>query len=141
MLITSGEPQKTVNGYTRWSNDDCNCWISDENESFPQSIIYTLHKESEISSVEITTDTDLVNPRIAFWQPAKNTDQVTFTAKDVDLLIYDGEKWKKVATKTDNYLRQIIFNFKPQKAQKVKIKVNSTTGNKSVKIYEVRIYK
>lgn len=140
-LITNGEPQKTTNGFTRWNSTDCNCWISDENKSFPQSITYTLPKTTEISSVEITTDTDLINPRVAFWKPANDTDQVAFTAKDVDLLIFDGEKWKKVSSKKDNYLRQIIFNFKSQKAQKVKIQVNSTTGNKSVKIYEVRIYK
>lgn len=140
-LITDGNPEKTVNGYTRWSNTDCNCWISKIGENFPQSITYTLPAPTDISSVHITTDTDLTYPRLAFYKPATKEDQVSFTAKDIDILIFDGDRWKKVATQKDNYLRKIIFNFKSVKAEKVKVQINSTTADTYVKVYEVRIYR
>ncbi len=139
-LITSGEPTKTVNGYNRWTINDCNCWISKEGEKFPQSITYTLPNLTKISSVQITTDTDLAYPRLAFYKPATSQDGVSFTAKDVNISIFDGKKWKRVASKKDNYLRKIIFNFEPQSAEKVKITVNSSVNPNTVKIYEVRIY-
>ena len=144
-LLTSGNPEKIVNGYLRSTQNDCNCWVSNLNASLPQSIILTLPEITKISNVQITTDTDLTYPRIAFQPPVtRNADgksPVTFTAEDLELHIFDGEKWKKVADKNNNYLRQIIFNFKPQAAKKVKITVNKSSNANAVKIYEVRIYK
>ena len=142
-LITNGTPEKVINGNIRWSNNDCNCWISDVSIPLPQSIIFTLPEIKEISNIQITTDTDLIYPRFAFLPPSKTAstkDSYTqCTATDVDIyLLLDG-KWKKVATKNGNYLRQIRFKFKKQKAEKVKITVNSASS-KIAKIYEIRIY-
>ena len=142
-LITDGSPEKAVNGNIRWSNKDCNCWITDPFSPLPQSIIFTLPEVKEISNIQITTDTDLIYPRFAFLPPSKTAatedSNVICTATDIDLHLFLDGKWKKVAAKKDNYLRQIKFNFKKQNAKKVKITVNSASS-KIAKIYEVRIY-
>ena len=122
---------------------DCNCWITDPFSPLPQSIIFTLPEVKEISNIQITTDTDLIYPRFAFLPPSKTAatedSNVICTATDIDLHLFLDGKWKKVAAKKDNYLRQIKFNFKKQNAEKVKITVNSASS-KIAKIYEVRIY-
>lgn len=141
--LTKGEPKKIINGYTRPDDTDCNAWISSPAEAMPQSITLELPYKKEISSVQITTDTDLTYPRFAFQPPVTTVEpehKSGYCAKELTLYILVSGKWKEVDSIKNNYRRQIKFSFAPLVAEAVKITVNSTSGESSVKLYEIRIY-
>ena len=141
--VSDCKPENIINGITRPYDGKLNGWMSDPDQEFPQSIILTLPEEKEISHVQITTDTDLTFPR---WgsettkYEAEIEHETEYTAKDITLSIQCGDEWKQIARVENNLYRQIKFNFEKQNATAVKVTVNSTTGGKSVRIYEVRIY-
>lgn len=133
-ILSPCKPENVINGKLRGTLTESNAWYS--NNVLPQSITLTLKEESTIKQIIVTADTDLVYPSVAFRKPRFYSK----TAIDILAEVYSEGRWQSVGKITDNYLRQIRFNFNPINAEKVKITVLKSTGNDVAKIIEVRIY-
>ena len=131
------EPENVTSGTSRpekWTN----IWISDPQEPLPQSVTLDFGKEVEVSSVYLTFDTFLM---VDFWgftplEPIKEC------VSDYSIEVMQGGKWKTVLQVQGNYQRRRIHKLDPPVAtSKLKVVVLKTHGDKSARIYEVRVTK
>ncbi len=119
---------------TRQTSNSDAAWVSDP--GLPKSVTYTLKKPSEVRQVQILCDVDLSYPAFSFHRAPRYEG----TATDLTVsVLYDGQ-WKVAGKVKNNHHRMVRVNFKPTKAEKVKVTVNATTGAPYAKLYEVRIY-
>ena len=68
------------------------------------------------------------------WQAPKET------VRDYRLLYESQGDWMEIGAFRDNFLRRRIHKFKRITAEKIKINVESTWGDPSARIYEIRVY-
>lgn len=82
-------------------------------------------------------DTDMTNPGTC-WHPECKGLGVATCVKDYTVEIYCGGKWIPVAEVTENFMRKRTHSFPKISAEKIRIRVNSTWGDPSARIMEVR---
>ncbi len=133
---SSNLPQNVINGIFRPDETSNNAWVSDEKQALPASITLTLKKESDISLIQITADTDLTYPRMAYHDVPVFED----TARDLTVEVLSKGEWITVGTAKDNFVRQMRFAFDKVSAKAVRVTVTATSGSKSAKLNEIRIY-
>ncbi len=133
--IANCAPENVINGYSRKIDKNFYEWVSDPEETLPQWLELEFKKPTEINSVSIVFDTDLSNPGTC-WTVKRPS--VPECVKDYDLEVYAGSKWIKVASVTDNFMRKRIHTFEPLTAEKIRVNVNATQGDKSARIMEIR---
>ena len=133
-ILSPCKPENVINGKLRGTLTESNAWYS--NNALPQSVTLTLKEVSFIKQIRVTVDTDLVYPSVAFKKPRFYSK----TATDILAEVYSEGRWRSVGKITDNYLRQIRFDFNSINAEKVRVTVLKSTGNDVSKIIEVRIY-
>lgn len=102
----------------------------------PQSLVFELDRKSEISAIQVTTDTDLYNPLWSF------RDMPVFgkTATKIKYEVFGENGWVRVGETENNFLRVMRITFPTVTADKVRITVEDSNDGKSAKIFEVRIY-
>lgn len=133
-ILSSCCPENIINGKLRGTLTESNAWYCDT--GVPQSVTLSLEKPSVIKQVRITADTDLVYPSVAFRKPRFYPK----TATDLSVEVYSNNSWHNVGNVRDNFLRQIILDFDPIEAERVRVTVKKSTGVNTAKIIEVRIY-
>lgn len=133
-ILSSCCPENIINGKIRGTLTESNAWYCDT--GVPQSVTLSLEKPSVISQVRITADTDLVYPSVAFRKPRFYPK----TATELSVEVYSNNNWHNVGNVKDNFLRKIVVNFDPIKAERVRVTVMKSTGESIAKIIEVRIY-
>lgn len=135
-LPANCSPENVINGYSRVIDAEHYAWVSDPEEQLPQWIELIYEQPILANNIYLTFDTDMNNPpmlRHAFkWVPT--------CAKDYEIHAFDGQKWTCLIAIKDNYLRRRIHKFDRQYIQKIKIIVTNTCGDKSARIFEVRMY-
>jgi hypothetical protein len=108
-------------------------WASDPDQPFPQWLELDIEGEKEINKVQLTFDTDLTGR----FSPDGTPDMCV---ADYDLSVFSKGKWVKVVEEKGNFLRHRVHNFKEIKADKLRLTVNKTNGEKSARVFEVRAY-
>ncbi len=137
-----GYPENVVNGEIRSYEEKCNAWISDEKQGLPQSITLEFEKPEWISSVHITSDTDLTYPLFSPYPLNLSNDILSYdyTACDMSVEVYTGNEWKMVARIKENFCRKSKVCFEAEFAEKVRVTVIKTSGAQCAKLNEIRIY-
>jgi hypothetical protein len=126
-------PQNVVRGANRpdrWTN----IHISDPVRGLPAWLELTLPKPTRFNTVEITFDTDMNRHtrRPLFRYPD--------CVKRYDVLVRQGNAWRRVQGESDNYMRRRVLRFPPVTSDGLKIEMHETNGAISARVYDVRIY-
>lgn len=116
----------------RWTN----IWISDPEKDFPQTLTIEFEDETEFNTIYLTFDTYL-HADTKDFPPFY---RVPECVKDYDIEVYVNNKWRKILEVRGNYHRRRIHRFGKVKSKKVRIKILSSNGDRSARIYEIRIY-
>jgi hypothetical protein len=125
--------ENVINGSTRLAENPSSMWASDPDQPFPQWLELDIEGEKEINKVQLTFDTDLTGR----FSPDGTPDMCV---ADYDLSVFSKGKWVKVVEEKGNFLRHRVHNFKEIKADKLRLTVNKTNGEKSARVFEVRAY-
>ncbi len=129
-------PENVINGYSRIQDAEQYAWVSSEAASLPQWIQLDLAQESEISSVHLTFDTDMVNPPMVHTAPRVPKELV----RDYSIEIEANGAWKTVATATENIMRKRVHHFDAVKATRVRVNITATADGNTARLFEVRVY-
>ncbi len=137
------QASNATNGISRLENWP-NIWISDPEQSFPQSLNLKWDAPCNISEIYLTFDTDLDAPDRCYGWPREEHSfvfPVSECVKDYRILGRKGEEWVELLTIENNYNRRRIHKLdSPFKGEELKIDVLSTHGSPSARIYEIRAY-
>ena len=131
------EPENVTSGVAR-PERGTNIWISDPQEPLPQGVTLDFGEEVHLSTVYLTFDTFLM---VDFWgftplEPIKEC------VSDYSIQAMHGGKWKTVLQVAGNYQRRRIHKIDPPvETRQLKVVVLKTHGDKSARIYEVRVTK
>ena len=126
-------PEYVIDGVSRPVGSCVHGWVSDPNESLPQTLTLTLDRICDVREVRLTFDTDL-DPMHAPKHPP-----TLVRSYRVEGQLESGD-WTLLAEDKDNLQRHRIHRFSPQDVKAVRITVLSTWGDPSARIFEVRLY-
>lgn len=141
-LIEPGEtqancaPSNVVNGYGRIRDKENYAWVSDPEKPMPQWIELSLGRIEKINTLCLTFDTDMNNP--SMLEPLKGNPEVLVS--DYSIELFQSGTWRTIVQEADNFQRRRIHRFPGQQAEKVRITVTKTHGDKSARVFEVRLY-
>jgi len=62
------------------------------------------------------------------------------TVRDYELQVLYGDSAKTVVKVEGNYQRKRVHQFEPQLATGIRLIVHATNGDKSARVFEVRVY-
>ena len=122
-----------INGEARLTADVSNMWASDPEQPLPQWIELTWKKPVTFNSVYLTFDTDL-NTR---WHSSAEVPQ---TVRDYELIGQVDGRWRVLASAEENFQRRRIHRFNPITTTRLRVNVDATNGDRSARIYEIRVY-
>ncbi len=127
-------PEQVISGQTR-PEKATNIWISDPSKGFPQWIELSWSQLVEFNTVYLTFDNNLDRPLWGYYGIAPEL------VKDYRILIRDKSGgWREVIHVKNNYKRRRVHRFSKVKATALRLEVLSTNGDKSARVYEIRIY-
>jgi len=138
-------PENVVSGVTRTIGDNSHLWQSKDMSEENAFLSLDFDEGKQISEVRVTFDPDL-NIEIMISQTKRRLDGMIkgmppSLVKDFTVSLFN--KNQKVYTKkiTDNNERLCVIKTQtPVMADKVLVEIESTYGDKTAKIFEVRIY-
>lgn len=128
--------ENIINGFSRSHDAQNYCWVSDSKQELPQWINLKLAKKETINTVQITFDSDMTNN--AMLVPIMRCPKQLVVDYTVEIKTADG--WHAAAKVTGNYLRRRVHTFTACEAEEVRVNVTRTGGDKSARIFEVRLY-
>ncbi|MBR1587631.1 MAG: FAD-dependent oxidoreductase, partial [Kiritimatiellae bacterium] len=123
-----------VDGVSRQEGACVHGWVSDPAQPLPQSLRLDFPKPVTACEVRLTFDTDLTPPRVAL-NPYPRT-----LAKAYRVEGFDGTGWHALAEEGDNGLRLRVHRFEARRLAAVRVTVTETWGDRSARIFEVRVY-
>ena len=128
-------PSNVINGISRIRSPEVYEWVSDPDLTFPQWIELSFKEKAIINSVSVVFDTDMTNPGTSWGIKIPH---VPLCVKDykVDTFV-DGE-WNTVAEVEGNFMRKRTHKFETLTAEKIRVTVLDTWGDKSARIMEIR---
>lgn len=95
-----------------------------------------VQKPQKVRSVQITADTDLINPRFNY-QPR---DPEKTLPQDVTVDVLQKGKWIPVAQKAGNVFRQIRVTFPEITADQVRVNILKAQDADYTVLSEIRVY-
>lgn len=138
------EAVNVINGIHRGVYERKNRWASDPMQPMPQWLELHFREPKRIREVHLTFDTglnreltlsfsDWANRRM-IWGPQPET------VRDYELQVLYGDSAKTVVKVEGNYQRKRVHQFEPHLATGIRLIVQSTNGDNSAKVFEVRVY-
>ncbi len=138
------EAVNVINGVHRGVYERKNRWASDPMQPMPQWLELHFREPKRIREVHLTFDTglnreltlsfsDWANRRM-IWGPQPET------VRDYELQVLYGDSAKTVVKVEGNYQRKRVHQFEPHLATGIRLIVQSTNGDNSAKVFEVRVY-
>ena len=137
-------PDNVVNGVAR-PEDGPNLWISDPEDPLPQSCVLRWEKPISVCEIHVVFDTSLDHvggpanglmkerKRFAFPPPA--------CVRDYELILRAAGATQLVIESEGNVRRRVKHALEqPVSAEELEVRVLATHGDKSARIYEVRVY-
>ena len=95
----------------------------------------TFKEKANINYISLVFDTDMTNPGTCFGFKFEG---VPVCVKKYDVEIFDGVNWTKVADVEENFMRKCNHNFPTVSAEKIRVNVHDTWGDRSARITEIR---
>lgn len=132
---TPYEATNVLSGVTRpetWTN----CWVSDSRAPGRPWIELRWDAPVAVGRVEITFDTNLSETNEVMPPFAKASRCV----RDYSLLVHTREGWRKALSHSGNYQRRVVHEFPAVEATAIRLEVETTNGDPSARVYEVRAY-
>lgn len=131
----AGRAENVINGISRIEGQDLNMWRSDPFLPLPQWIELDFKKMVRLNTIQLTFDTNLnVNDsHLSDFRPAE-------CVRDYTLSYHNSEKWVDLLEIKNNFQRFRVHRFNAVEAEKVRLTVTATHGDKSARVYEIRIY-
>ena len=133
VTATSGNPAGVLDGTARQVGDDVHGWVSDGDETLPQSIRLDFPKPVKAHEVRLVFDTDLTPKRVKERMPGRLVKSYA-----VEILV-DG-KWRMAVEEDENFLRHRIHAFPETEITALRVTVAETWGNPSARLFEIRVY-
>ncbi len=130
-------PENTVNGYSRIISAENYEWVSDPACEMPQWIEVRFPKETDISSVSLAFDTDLTNPG-TYWHAESKKQGDPRCVKDYAVEVFSKGNWVRIADEKGNFRRKRTHTFDEMPAEKIRLTVFATWGDKSARVMEIR---
>lgn len=138
------EAVNVINGVHRGVYASKNRWASDPTQPMPQWLELHFREPKRIREVHLTFDTglnreltlsfsDWANRRM-IWGPQPET------VRNYELQVLYGESAKTIAKVEGNYQRKRVHQIEPQLATGIRLIVHATNGDKSARVFEVRVY-
>ena len=142
--VRGWEAVNVINGVSRGVYERKNRWASDPTQAMPQWLELHFREPKRIREVHLTFDTGLNRAltlthedgfhRRMVWGPQPET------ARDYELQVLYGDSAETVVKVEGNYQRKRIHQFEPQLAKSIRLIVHATNGDKSARVFEVRVY-
>lgn len=138
------EAVNVINGISRGVYERKNRWASDPTQPMPQWLELHFREPKRIREVHLTFDTGLNRELTLSFVEAANGRMVwgsqPETVRDYELQVLDGNNAKTVVKVEGNYQRKRVHQFEPQFATGIRLVVHTTNGDKSARVFEVRVY-
>jgi hypothetical protein len=132
-------PDNVINGVARPISADNYAWVSDPAQGLPQDITLHFNPGSDVyvSRLQLVFDSDLRNPSLSFL----SVPVVRQLVKDYDILL-DGVTVLKARDNNLHFRRHSLLDDQGRavKASKLTVRVLTTYGDPSARIFEIRVY-
>lgn len=142
--VRGWEAVNVINGVHRGVYERKNRWASDPTQPMPQWIELNFREPKRIRYVHLTFDTGLNRAltlsasegamRRVIWGPQPET------VRDYELQVLYGNSAKTVVKVEGNYQRKRVHRFEPHLASGIRLLVHATNGDKSARVFEIRVY-
>ena len=133
---TYGDPENIIDGVARrWSTNPVHMWIPKKKEN--QSITLSWDAPQKFNNVNITFDSLSRAYTLMPFDCNKRVSERLVKKYSVEAFIND--EWKIIAEKDDNYHRFNMLEFDTVIADKLRVNILETWGEKSG-VYEIRVY-
>ena len=114
----------------RWTN----LWISDPEQPLPQWVSLRFPSASTVGAVSVTFDTNLSRlPEYPHYVAPE-------CVRDYAISVRSGGAWTEVVRETGNFRRHRVHHFEPVAAEELRLTVESTNGDPSARVFELRAY-
>ncbi len=138
------EAVNVINGIHRGVYERKNRWASDPTQPLPQWLELHFREPKRIREVYLTFDTGL-NRALTLSAEESFTRRMIIgpqpeTVRDYELQVLYGDSAKTVVKVEGNYQRKRVHQFEPQLATGIRLIVHATNGDKSARVFEVRVY-
>ena len=138
------EAVNVINGISRGVYERKNRWASDPTQPMPQWLELHFREPKRIREVHLTFDTGLNRELTLSFAEGTNRRMVwgpqPETVRDYELQVLYGDSAKTIVKVESNYQRKRIHQFEPQLATGIRLIVHATNGDKSARVFEVRVY-
>lgn len=134
-IIANCAPENVINGHSRILSEKEYEWVSDPNEALPQWLEVKFKEKTSINYISLVFDTDMTNPGTCFGFKFEG---VPVCVKKYDIEVNDGNGWIRVADVEENFMRKCNHTFDTIQAEKIRVNVYSTWGDRSARITEIR---
>lgn len=130
-IETDYRPANAINGVSRVVGKTMNQWASDPAQPMPQWLELDFGRAAPVNAVYLTFDTDMHERFATAPLPPR-------CVRDYVVQLHDGTGWREVASVQDNFQRRRIHRFAAVDARRLRILVQTTHGDSSARIFEVR---
>jgi len=139
-----GPADNVVNGVHRRVYEQTNRWVSDPDQSLPQWIELRFDRPVRVAEVHVVFDSGL-DRRLSLSHSDSFTRKIIRgpqpeTVRDYQIEVLDGASPRQVADVQGNYQRKRVHRFEPVTATGVRLHVRATNGDRSARVYEIRVY-
>ncbi len=139
-----GEGINLTNGTARGVYEASNCWFSDPAAPFPASIELGLPEARRIREIHLVFDTGLSRQLTLTHSDQHNAKIIRAaqpeTVRDYQLEAIHGDSRKTVTTVTGNYQRRRVHLIEPAEMTGIRLAISATNGDRSARVFEVRLY-
>jgi hypothetical protein len=129
------EPENVVGSPGRpecWTN----IWISDPHAGFPQAITLDWVKPVAFNAVCLLFDSNL-NREFRYMGPLCAPPEII---RDYEIQARVTEQWHTIVHETENRVRQRLHRIRPVTSNGLRVVVHATNGDRSARIYAIRVY-
>ncbi len=138
------EATNVINGTARAVYSKSNRWMSDPEVPLPAWIELRLPEARRIREVHLVFDTGLNRQLTLTHSDAHNSKIIRAaqpeTVRDYRLEAIHGETSTTVAEVTGNYQRRNVHRIPPVEINGIRLTVTATNGDKSARVFEMRLY-
>ena len=128
-------PQNVISGVARpecWTN----LWVSDPGQPFPQWLELDFGRQVAFDTIYLTFDTYLSKRQVG-RTPWRNPECV----RDYELSVWQDGRWRSLLQVEGNLHRRRVHRLDATMASRLRVTVLATNGDRSARIYEVRVYR
>ena len=126
---------QVLTGHAR-SGSSANLWISDPAEALPQWLEVRLPEATLLDTIALVFDTNLCRTNMM----TPGLCRAPECGRDYTVEAQVGGCWQELARVADNYHRRREHGFDAIEATGVRVTVTATNGDRSARIYAIRLY-